>query len=125
MCPNGNYQINTDENLCSRWFEVNVCSDSTCDTITGTSTQTRCDLDHYAANHFLKDAGITSSGQICNPSYSPGVPVNSHSTNIYVDAWKLCPYCCNYCNATDILQTTTTKTTIASTICKYEEKLRS
>jgi hypothetical protein len=107
VCSNGEVQENTDNNRCSRWFHINHCDkDDTC-TVTNDGYQTRCDLDVYAKTHFLKDAGITSAGEICSPDYLPGVPLNSHSTGIKVNAWELCPWCCNYCNETEAISTRT------------------
>ena len=107
VCPNGHRQ--EQENiLCARWFEIEPdhynlsawihdCNHKTCDK-TADGVQTRCALDDYARNNFLKKAGITSSGQICTPGYFPGTPLNSHSASSYIDAWWICPHCCNYCD---------------------------
>ena len=79
--------------MCSTWFDINECDDSTCDT-TSEGYQTRCNLKTEA-----QDVGLVSSGTICSESYSPGAPYRLHQTNTYVDAWKVCPWCCNWCNA--------------------------
>ena len=107
--PNGLYQ--EQENWkCAAIFEIapsqynlsawnHVCNDKTCDK-TADGVQTRCSLDTYAKNNFLKKAGITSSGQICTPGYSAGTPHNSHAQQTKIDAWWRCPHCCNYCDTT-------------------------
>ena len=95
VCPNGQYQTNFDYSICSTWFDINKCDDSTCDTTTS-GTQTRCNLNSEAKSV------ITSSGTICEEGYSPGAPYRLHQTQVYLDAWELCPWCCNWCNETDI-----------------------
>ena len=93
VCPNGEYQENFDYAVCSTWFDINKCDDSTCDT-TASGTQTRCNLNTEA------QTVLTSSGQICEEGYSPGAPFRLHQTNTYLDAWQICPWCCNWCNET-------------------------
>ena len=91
VCPNGQYQHNFNYAVCVTWFDINKCDDSTCDT-TASGTQTRCNLNAGAKTV------LTSSGQICEESDTPNAPFRLHQTKTYLHAWKLCPWCCNYCN---------------------------
>ena len=94
MCPNGQYQENVDYDMCSTWFDINKCDDSTCDT-TASGVQTRCNLNTEAA------ALLNSSGTICEEGYSPGAPYGLDDTDFYLNAYTICPWCCNWCNLTD------------------------
>ena len=94
MCPNGQYQENLDYAMCSTWFDINKCDDSTCDT-TASGLQTRCNLNTEAA------ALLNSSGTICEEGYSPGAPYGLDATDFYLNAYTICPWCCNWCNLTN------------------------
>ena len=93
VCANGQYQTDLSHDICSTWFDLNKCDDSTCDK-TGSGYQTRCNLNNDAK------LVITSSGTICDENYDPGAPYRLHQTSTFVDAWKICHWCCNYCNET-------------------------
>ena len=94
VCPNGQYQENLDYDMCSTWFDINKCDDSTCDT-TASGAQTRCNLNSDAKKV------LNSSGQICEEGYSPGAPYGLDDDDFHVNAYTICPWCCNWCNTTD------------------------
>ena len=79
--------------MCSTWFDINKCDDSTCDT-TISGAQTRCNLNSDAKKV------LNSSGQICEEGYSPGAPYGLDDDDFHVNAYTICPWCCNWCNTT-------------------------
>ena len=90
-CPNGKHQEIMDRDLCSTWFQIGQCVDNTCDANVD-GTQTRCSLTTNSAKY------IDSSSAIC--SEDSKAPYPAHSTTTKLDAYKICSWCCNYCNQT-------------------------
>ena len=86
-----------DPSVCGTWFDINKCDDDTCDTTKDTGLQTRCNLNSEAQS---TETFPASSGVICAQNYEPGAPYGVHSTSVFLDAWKLCSWCCNWCNVT-------------------------
>ena len=90
-----------DYSVCTTWFDINKCDDSTCDT-TASGYQTRCNLNSEAKTI----AYMTSSGTICEEGYTfpgapnAGAPFRLHQTNTYLPVWSICPWCCNWCDMT-------------------------
>ena len=89
----GEYQENLSYDICSTWFDINSCDDSSCNTVPSTGQQTRCNLNNEA-----EAIGLGSSGRICDPPFE--APYRLHSTNRANDLapWYYCPWCCNYCD---------------------------
>ena len=97
VCPNGNYQTNVDYAVCSTWFDINKCDDSTCDT-TPQGYQTRCNLNTEAVS-VLTPMNLGTAGAICDED-GPGGLFRLHQTVQYLPTWSVCPWCCNWCNST-------------------------
>lgn len=101
VCPNGEYQENASEDICSTWFDINKCDDYTCDTwtsdFTGERHQTRCNLNPTAVG-VLTPMGLGTSGAICDED-GPGGPYRLHQTNNYLQTWRACSWCCNWCHS--------------------------
>ena len=96
VCPNGYYQETVSTDICSTWFDINRCNDSTCDTVDSTGYQTRCNLNAQAVA-----AGLVSAGTICEPPFE--APYRLDQTENTLPAWSICSWCCNYCNETDTI----------------------
>ena len=97
VCPNGEYQENTSDVICSTWFDINKCDDYTCDTwtsdFTGKRHQTRCNLNSDAVK-----VGLGTSGAICDED-GRGGRYGLHQTVQYAQTWRVCPWCCNWCHS--------------------------